>query len=147
VNKVILTGHVGRDPELKYNQEGKAIANYSLATDESYKDKNGQKVEKTEWHRIVAFGRTAEVIGEYVTKGKKLLVEGKLQTRSWDDDKGNKRYMTEIVQDRMEFLGGGNGSNGSNQGSGSNGARQQSEPPQENSSENYGTSGTENLPF
>lgn len=140
MNRVILTGFVGRDPELKYTPQGSAIANYSLATDESYKDKQGKKVDKTEWHRVTVFGRAAETVGEYVKKGTQLLVEGKLQTRSWDTDSGEKRYMTEIVQQRMEFLG-----KKSDNGGGNN--QSQSNTSGGDQSSNYGTSSTENLPF
>ncbi len=118
VNKVILIGHVGRDPEIKYTPGGTAIANFSVATTDAYKDKAGNLQERTDWHRIVAMGRTAEVMGEYLKKGQQVYVEGRLQTRSWDDDKGQKRYITEIVALSVQFLGkksegGGNSSTGS----------------------------------
>lgn len=105
LNKVMLIGHVGKDPELKYTPGNVAIANFSVATTESYKDKSGNLQERTEWHRIVTFGRTAEVMGEYLKKGQQVYVEGRLQTRSWDDDKGQKRYITEIVALTVQFLG------------------------------------------
>jgi single-strand DNA-binding protein len=105
INKVLLIGHVGRDPEVKYTPGGMAIANFSVATTEAYKDKSGNPQERTEWHRIVTFGRTAEVMGEYLKKGQQVFVEGRLQTRSWDDDKGQKRYITEIVALSVQFLG------------------------------------------
>jgi single-strand DNA-binding protein len=107
VNKVILVGNAGRDPELKSLPSGQAVANFSLATSRRWKDKSGEKQEQTEWHNVVAFGRTAEVIAQYVGKGSKLYVEGRLQTRSWDDKQsGEKRYRTEIVADSVQFLGG-----------------------------------------
>lgn len=104
VNKVILIGTLGRDPEMKYLPNGDAVCNFSMATDEGYKDKNtGQKVDKTEWHRIVAFRRLAEIMGEYLKKGSKIYVEGKLQTRDWEKD-GVKRYTTEIVAKEMTMM-------------------------------------------
>lgn len=128
VNKVILVGRVGNDPEIKYAGNGNAIANFSLATSEKWKDKDGQKQEKTEWHKIVAFGRQAEVIGEYIKKGSQLYIEGSIQTRSWDDNDGNKRYTTEITLKMMEMLGGKSDSGGDNSGSGNSG-NNKSRPP------------------
>jgi single-strand DNA-binding protein len=113
LNKVMLIGHVGQDPELKYTPQGAAVVNFSLATNESYKDTNGQMVDRTEWHRIVAWRKLAEVLGQYLHKGSKVYIAGKLQTRSWDDKDGNKRYTTEIVAEDFVFLdakgGGGAG--------------------------------------
>ena len=103
VNKVILVGNVGQNPESKYMPNGDAVVNFSIATSESWKDKNGQRQERTEWNRCVAFRKLAEIIAEYVKKGSKLYVEGKLQTRSWDQD-GQKRYATEIVVSDMQML-------------------------------------------
>ena len=105
VNKAILVGRLGKDPEIKYTPSGTAIANFTMATSENYKDKDGQKQERTEWHRIVAFGKLAEICGEYLAKGKQVYVEGRIQTRSWDDKDGNKKYMTEIVANIMQMLG------------------------------------------
>ena len=104
-NKVILIGNLGRDPELRYTTSGEAVANFSLATAETYKDENGKKIEKVEWHRIVAFGNKAEVIAQYAKKGKKLYIEGKLQTRDWTDKDGIKRYTTEILVRVVKFGG------------------------------------------
>lgn len=110
VNKVILLGHVGKDPDIRYSQSGTAVANFSLATTERWKDKNtGEKQERTEWHRCTAWGRSAEVIGEYVKKGSPLFVAGKLQTRKWQDKEGVDRYTTEIVVDEFQLLGGRGG--------------------------------------
>lgn len=107
INKVILVGNVGKDPEMKYTASGKAIANLTVATSESWNDKQtGEKVDKTEWHRIVAFERLAEIIGEYVKKGSQVYIEGKLQTRKWQDKDGNDRYSTEIIASQMQMLGG-----------------------------------------
>lgn len=105
MNKVILLGRLGNDPELKYLASGSAVANFTLATNESYTDKTGQKVQKAEWHRIVVFGKAAEHCAQYLKKGSQALLEGKLQTRSWDDKQsGGKRYMTEIVAFNVQFL-------------------------------------------
>ena len=106
VNKVILVGNLGRDPEMRYMPSGDAIANFSVATTDSWKDKNGQKQERTEWHRISMFGKLAEIAGEYLKKGSSVYVEGRLQTREWTDKEGVARKTTEIVADRMQMLGG-----------------------------------------
>lgn len=105
VNKVILVGFLGKDPELRYTPSGAAVANFTLATSERYKDKNGDSQEKTEWHNIVAWRQLAEICGKYLHKGKQVYIEGKIQTRSYDDRDGNKRYMTEIVADQVQMLG------------------------------------------
>lgn len=105
VNKVILLGHLGRDPEMRYQPSGGAIANFSVATSETFKDKEGNKQERTEWHRVVLFGRTAEIAGEYLRKGSMAYVEGRLQTRKWTDKEGQERYTTEIVGDRLQLVG------------------------------------------
>jgi single stranded DNA-binding protein (ssb) len=109
VNKVILIGHLGRDPEVRYRDSGDAVTNLSLATTETWKDKSGEKQEKTEWHRVVFFGRTAEVAGEYLRKGSLAYIEGRLQTRKYTDKDGVEKYSTEIVGDRMQMLGGTKG--------------------------------------
>ena len=109
VNKVILVGNLGRDSELRYTPGGAAVATLNLATTEVWNDKNQQRQEKTEWHRIVLWGKQAESLQEYLTKGKQIYVEGRLQTRHWDDKDGNKRYTTEIKADRITLLGGGGG--------------------------------------
>ncbi len=109
VNKVILIGNLGADPELRYTPSGQAVCDLRLATNESWTDKQGQKQERTEWHRVVMWGKPAEICKQYLTKGQKLYVEGRLQTRSWDDKEGNKRYSTEIIGTDFMFLGGGSG--------------------------------------
>jgi single-strand DNA-binding protein len=109
LNEVKLIGHLGRDPELKFSAGGDAVANLSLATTETWKDKSGEKQEKTEWHRIVFFGRTAEVCGEYLKKGALVYISGRLQTRKFTNKDGNEQYTTEIVGDRMQMLGGREG--------------------------------------
>ena len=109
VNKVILVGNLGRDAELRYTPGGAAVATLNMATTEVWNDKAGQRQEKTEWHRVVLWGKPAESLTEYLTKGKQIYVEGRLQTRQWDDKDGNKRYTTEIRGDRVVLLGGGGG--------------------------------------
>jgi single-strand DNA-binding protein len=105
VNKVILIGNLGKDPEMRYLPSGEAIANFSVATSETWNDKtSGDKKEQTEWHRVVFFGRTAEVVGQYVKKGSKIYVEGRLQTRKWQDKEGQDRYTTEVRGDVMRML-------------------------------------------
>jgi single-strand DNA-binding protein len=105
INKAIIIGRLGQDPEMKYTPSGTAVANFSVATNHAVKDQDGNFSDKTEWHRIVAYGRTAEVAGEYLVKGKLVFVEGRIQTRSWEDQNGQKRYMTEIVCSNMQLLG------------------------------------------
>lgn len=120
LNQVHLIGRCGKDPEVRYMTNGNAVCNVSLATGESWKDKNtGEKVEKTEWHRVVFYGPLAEIVGEYVTKGKQIYIGGKLTTRKWQDKEGKDVYTTEIVCDQMQLLGGG-------EGGGQGGGRQQS---------------------
>lgn len=130
INKVILVGNIGQDPEVRYLPNGGAVANVTLATSESWLDKNsGQRQEKTEWHRVVFFGKLADIVGQYVKKGSKLYVEGKLQTRKWQDQSGNDKYTTEIVVGpggQMQMLDGRNDSGGQPQGN-----YQKSPPPQQ----------------
>ena len=109
VNKAILLGNLGRDAEMRYTPGGMAIATLNLATTERRKDKEGNWQDKTEWHRVIIMGKTAETLQEYLIKGKQLYVEGKIQYRQWDDREGNKRYTTEILGDRVVLLGGGGG--------------------------------------
>ena len=116
VNKVILVGNLGRDAELRYTPGGAAVATINMATTEVWNDKAGQKQEKTEWHRVVLWGKTAESLNEYLTKGKQIYVEGRLQTHQWDDKEGNKRYTTEIRGDRVVLLSGGGGGRGASGG-------------------------------
>lgn len=105
VNKVLLIGRLGNNPEIRYTNTGTAVANFNLATSESWNDKTGQKQERTEWHRVVVWGKLAELCEKYLAKGRQCFVEGRLQTRSWDDKDGNKRYTTEIVANTVQFLG------------------------------------------
>ncbi|MBZ0252974.1 MAG: single-stranded DNA-binding protein, partial [Candidatus Methylomirabilis sp.] len=101
----MLIGNLGRDPEIRYLPSGGQVANFSIATTDKWKNKEGNMEDRTEWHNIVAFGRLAEICGEYLRKGKQVYIEGRLQTRSWEDKDGNKRYMTEIVAREMQMLG------------------------------------------
>ena len=106
VNKVILIGNLGADPETRYLPSGDAVTNIRIATTDSWKDKSGEKQEHTEWHRVAFFGKTAEIAGEYLKKGSPVYVEGRIRTRKWQDKEGQERYSTEIVADRMQLLGG-----------------------------------------
>ncbi len=112
VNKVILIGNLGADPEVRYTNGGAPVANLRLATSESYTSKSGEKVDRTEWHRVVLFGRTAEIAKQYLTKGRQVYIEGRLQTRQWQDQAGQKRFSTEIVATQMTLLGGRGGAGG-----------------------------------
>ena len=105
VNKVILIGNLGKDPELRYTPGGQAVASFPLATSEKWRDKEGVMQDNTEWHNIVVWGRQAETAKEYLAKGRQVYIEGRIQTRSWDDKDGNKRYTTEVVAQRVQFLG------------------------------------------
>jgi single-strand DNA-binding protein len=120
VNKVILIGNLGADPELKYTPSNRPVCNLSLATNEVFKDKSGQRQERTEWHRVTVWGESAENCSKYLAKGRSVYIEGRLQTRSWDDKEGKKRYSTEVVADRVVFLGsgGGGGEAGARRGGG-----------------------------
>lgn len=106
VNKVILVGNLGANPEMRFTQGGQAVANLRIATSERWTDRNGQKQETTEWHRVVVFGKQAEIVGQYLTKGRQVYIEGRLQTRQWQDQQGQKRYTTEVVAQRVQMLGG-----------------------------------------
>ncbi len=105
VNKAILVGNLGRDPELRQTPNGQSVVNFTLATSETWTDKSGERVERTEWHRIVAWGRTAEMCAQYLSKGRTVYVEGRIQTREWEDKEGNKRYTTEINASTVNFIG------------------------------------------
>ncbi len=155
VNKVILLGNLGKDPEIKFLPSGQAVANFGLATTERYKDKAGEWQDKTEWHNITAYGRQAEIIRDYVKKGHKLFIEGRLTTRSWDDkDSGKKVYRTEIVVNDLSLLsgrgegeGGGGGSyGGGRQSSGTGGYDQRPAAP---AHDDYGDQGItdDDIPF
>ncbi len=106
VNKVILVGNLGANPEMRFTQGGQAVANLRIATTERWTDKSGQKQEATEWHRVVVWGKTAEICGQYLTKGRQVYIEGRIRTRQWQDQQGQKRYSTEIVATSVQMLGG-----------------------------------------
>jgi len=128
VNKVILIGNLGRDPETRYTTGGDAVTNLNIATSETWKDKAGEKQEKTEWHRVVLFGRQAEIAGEYLKKGRSVYIEGRLQTKKYTDKDGVEKYSTEIVGDRMQLLGskdGGGGGDAEFSGGGGGGSRRE----------------------
>jgi len=116
VNKVILVGRLGQNPEVKSTQGGTPVAQFSIATNESWIDKSGQKQEKTEWHRVVAWGKLADLCGRYLTRGKQVFLEGKIQTRQWQDKDGQNRYTTEVVASNIQFLGGASASQGADGG-------------------------------
>lgn len=122
VNKVIILGNLGADPEMKYTANGTAVCNLRIATSEAFKGQDGQWQERTEWHRVVVYGKSAENCGQYLSKGRQVYVEGRLQTRSWDDQSGQKRWMTEVVARDVQFLGGGQaGGQGGGYGGGGQG--------------------------
>ena len=121
VNKVILIGNLGRDPELRYTPKGRAVANFTLATSENWTTGDGQREERTEWHRIVVWGKTAENCAQYLAKGRTVYVEGRIQSNEWEDKEGQKRKTTEIVAQTVQFLGGPRGAGGGGAGSGGGG--------------------------
>ena len=135
INKVILVGHLGQDPEVKYMPSGGAVANVSIATSDQWKDKqSGEMKDKTEWHRVVFFGRLAEIVGEYLKKGSQVYVEGRLQTRKWQDKNGADHYTTEIVASELQMLGGrgeGGGQHQSGRGSAQQAPQAQRAPAQQ----------------
>jgi single-strand DNA-binding protein len=121
VNKVILIGHLGADPDMRYTPSGNGVCELRVATSESWKDKNGQRQERTEWHRVVVWGKTAEICAKYLAKGRQVYIEGRIQTRSYDDKEGQKRYITEVIANDVQFLssgdrGGGGGRRGADEG-------------------------------
>ena len=132
INKVIIVGNLGNDPEVRYANNGSAIANISVATTDSWKDKNtGEQQDRTEWHRVVMFNRLGEIAGEYLKKGSQVYIEGRIQTRKWQDQSGQDRYTTEIVANEMQMLGGRGGGDMSSGGGGGYQAPQQSAPQQQ----------------
>lgn len=139
LNKVMLIGHLGQDPEVKTLQSGKSVAHFSMATSEKWKGQDGQWQEKTEWHRLVAWDKLADLVGQYLVKGSQVFIEGKLQTREWDDKQtGEKRKTTEIVVQSMQFLGSKNG------GSGGGGQKKQDPEQYQGSTDGFGD---EDIPF
>lgn len=138
VNKVILVGRLGADPEIRYTTSGRANANFSLATNYYWKDQEGNKQEKTDWHRVIAWGKLAEIIGEWLKKGSAVYIEGRLQTRSYDDANGVKKYITEVVATDMEMLGSKGQTDGGSQGG---------SPPPPSDSDSQGPADESDLPF
>lgn len=146
INKVILVGNLGTDPEVKYMPSGGAVTNFSLATTDSWKDKtSGERVDKTEWHRVVFFNRLAEIAGEYLKKGSQVYIEGSLRTRKWQDQGGQDRYTTEIVGSEMQMLGSRTGGNSEFDQSPSRPAPQQSRP-QQNAPQNQSRQAPQSAP-
>ena len=145
VNKVILIGNLGRDPELRYTPGGQAVANFTLATNERFTTKDGAKQERTEWHRIVAWGRTGELCAQYLSKGRSVYLEGRLQTREWEDKEGQKRQTTEVVAQTVQFL---DRREGPPRGAGGAGAPSTSSEPEPDPAPSGGSSGGDNdIPF
>ena len=156
VNKAIVVGRLGRDPEVRYTPDGTAVANFSVATSEEWKDKaTGEKRERTEWHRIVAFRRLGEICGEYLSKGRQVYIEGRIQTRDWEDKDGIKRYSTEIVASQMQMLGSRDDFGGSRGGAGSGGGGSRSgaasggggRPQEASPGPSYSDMGDDDIPF
>jgi single-strand DNA-binding protein len=142
VNKVILMGNLGRDPEVRFMPNGDAVCNFSIATTDSWKDKAGERQEKTEWHNIVMYRRLAEIAGEYLKKGRPVYLEGRLQTRKWQTKEGQDRYTTEIIADSMQMLGGRDSTSGSDGSSQSQGNDNFDQTPQRNAPASPNTSNT-----
>ncbi|MBX7113287.1 MAG: single-stranded DNA-binding protein [Myxococcaceae bacterium] len=151
VNKVILVGNLGRDPEVRFTPSGQAVANFSIATTDSWTDKGGQKQERTEWHRIVVWGKLGELCGEYLKKGRQAYVEGRLQTREWNDKEGKKNQTTEVVANQVVFLGGrGEGAGpGASTGSGRSTREEYGAPPMDDMGPPPGMppAGGDDIPF
>ncbi|MHB8418464.1 MAG: single-stranded DNA-binding protein [Myxococcales bacterium] len=146
VNKVILIGNLGANPELRYTQGGQAVANFRIATNEKWTDKNGQAQERTEWHRIVVWGKLAELCNQYLVKGRQVYVEGRLQTREWTDKENHKNYTTEVVAQQVTFLGGREGTQpGASRGGDSSG--EDMGPPPPDMGEPSGGASRDDIPF
>lgn len=150
VNKVILIGNLGDDPEVRFTGTGQAVATLRMATNERWTDKGGQQQERTEWHRVIVWGKQAEHCKEYLSKGRQVYVEGRIQTREWTDKEGNKRYTTEIVAQSVRFLGGPgerrSGSPSAGSASSSGGGKSASQPPPQEPSESF-SSEEDDIPF
>ena len=147
VNKAVILGNVGDDPSIRYMPNGKAVANFTVATSESWKDQQGQKQERTEWHRCTAYDKLAEIIGEYIKKGSKLYMEGKLQTRKWQDQQGQDRYTTEIIVSEMQMLDGKPQQQGGQQYQGQQQQQQQQQPQRQQATQNNGYQQARNQPM
>jgi len=153
LNKVMLIGRLGRDPELRYSQSGQPVCNFSMATDESYSDRDGNRQERTEWHRVVVFARQAENVANYLKKGSQAFVEGRLQTRQWEDKEGQTRYTTEVVAQRVQFLDSRQDSGGGYQQQQPRGGNQRGGPQRQNQNDDMGPAfpseagGMDDVPF
>ncbi len=141
VNKVILLGNLGANPEMRFTQGGAAVANLRIATTEKWTDKQGQKQEATEWHRVVLFGKTAEIAGQYLTKGRQVFIEGRIRTRQWQDQAGQKRYSTEIIATGMTLVGGRSGADRGPDDMG------QTVPPDDPMTSDFGGAPDDDIPF
>lgn len=147
VNKVILVGRLGRDPETKSTPSGTTVAKFSIATDEKFTDREGNRQERTEWHNIVAFGKLADICGQYLRKGKQVYIEGSIRTDSWEDkESGKKMYRTEIIASGMQFLGSRGDDDGGSRGGGSYGSRPSSSGPRD-SGNDFGGEPDDEIPF
>lgn len=154
VNKVIVIGNLGADPEIRYTPGGQAVCDLRVATTEQWTDKGGEKKEQTEWHHIVVWGKQAENCSQYLSKGRQIYVEGRLQTRQWDDKDGNRRYTTEVVAQSVKFLGGGRGEGAPREGAprertggGGGGGGYSQEPPSQGYESGPGAMADDDLPF
>jgi single-strand DNA-binding protein len=146
VNKAILVGNLGRDPELRYTQGGQAVVNFSIATSENWTDKSGERQERTEWHRIVAWGKTGELCAQYLSKGRTVYIEGRIQTREWEDKEGQKRTTTEINAQTVTFIGGGGGGGAAGGGGGGGGGAAGGGAPRSGGNDVSGGGGSEGPP-
>jgi len=147
VNKVILVGNLGKDPELKHTSSGTAVATMTVATNERYKDRSGEWQDRTEWHNVVLWQRLAEIAAEYLKKGRSVYVEGRLQTRSWEDKQGQKRYTTEIVANDLVLLGGGRGDDSGGRGSARNEFDQRGSSDFDSAASHAGEITDDDIPF
>ncbi len=147
VNKVILIGNLGANPEMRFTQGGSAVANLRLATTERYKDRNGQPQEVTEWHRVVLFGKLAELASQYLTKGRQVYIEGRIRTQKWQDKQGQTRYTTEIVGTTMQFLGGRGGPGGGAGGGDVDMQAEQTVPADDSIPADFGGGPDDDIPF
>ena len=145
VNKVILLGHLGADPDMRYTPSGQGVCELRVATSESWNDKNGQRQERTEWHRVVVWGKRAEVCSKYLAKGRQVYIEGRIQTRTYDDKEGVKRYITEVIASDVQFIGGGKGEGGGG-GGGRRGGADDGPPPNDDTGYGGGGSGAHSGP-
>ena len=147
VNKVILVGNLGANPEMRFTQGGQAVANLRIATTERWTDKNGQKQEATEWHRVVVWGKQAEIMGQYLTKGRQVYIEGKIRTRQWQDQQGQKRYSTEVVAQNIQMHGSRDGGGGAGGGGGGRDEMNAATVPPDDQLNDFGGAPDDDIPF